>query len=64
MAITEPQDEARQNPGCGNDHQPFLAAAGLPEDFGEESIKQAGLVERRLQRIERTLGLGPISQEA
>ncbi|CAH0649109.1 MULTISPECIES: hypothetical protein [Pseudomonas] len=64
MVITEPQDEERQIPGCENDHQPFLAAVGLPVNFGTESVKQAGLVERRLQRIERILGLEPISQEA
>lgn len=33
---------------------------GLSESFGEEAQKQADLLERRLSRIEQTLGLGPI----
>jgi hypothetical protein len=34
----------------------------LPEDFGKESQEKTDLLERRLSRLEQTLGLAPISQ--
>lgn len=33
----------------------------LPEGFAEEASRNAGLLERRLSRLESLLGLGPIS---
>lgn len=33
---------------------------GLPENFGKEVRLEAERIERRLQRIEKVLGLGPI----
>lgn len=43
----------------------FLVSAGnfglgLPENFGEETKKKADLLERRLARLEKELGLDPI----
>ncbi|AEA70170.1 Hypothetical protein PSEBR_a3803 [Pseudomonas brassicacearum subsp. brassicacearum NFM421] len=47
------------------DKSQFLVSAGnfglgLPEKFGEESKKKADVLERRLARMERALGLDPI----
>lgn len=36
------------------------AAIALPEDFGKESAEKADLLERRLSRLEKELGLPQI----
>ncbi|AJO76501.1 hypothetical protein [Pseudomonas sp. MRSN 12121] len=33
---------------------------GLPEEFGKEAQEKADLLERRLSRLEKALGLDPI----
>jgi len=49
--------------GIGIGASQFLVSAesfGLPEDFGKDAQMKADLLERRLSRLEQTLGLEPI----
>lgn len=53
--------------GVGLDLSQMLVSAdrfgvALPVDFSKESQEKADLLERRLSRLEQTLGLVPISQ--
>lgn len=54
-------DNTRITGACIVDADRFTGVGlGLPEDFGKDAQEKAGLLERRLSRLELALNLDPL----